>query len=247
MNKRLMVISGHGADWCTRSAGTLIKFHDAGWDIRLLVLTMGARGESPEYWVKNPNSTVEACKETRRKEAQAAADLLGFTIEFLDYNDYPLVMNEERIREVELRVLDYRPDIVLTHSPGDPLNVDHEETYKAAIRAVAGASMIGALPNTPNHFVPDVYLFESSLPHSEFNEFRMDHYVDISDVMDRKMAAVACFECQPILPDYYTRCGQRRAEQATNWLRGRGTVEYAEGFKRYTPYVGKLLPFTCWD
>lgn len=247
MNKRMLVVSGHGADWCTRSGGTLIKYHNAGWEIKILALTFGERGESPEYWAKNPNSTVEACKECRKKEAQAAADLLGFSIEFFDYDDYPLVMTAERIREIELRILDFRPDVILTHSPGDPLNVDHEETYKATVRAASAAAMLGALPNTPNHFMPDIYLFESSLPQVEFNEFRIDHYVDISDVMEQKLAAIACFKSQPILPDYYTRCGQRRAEQATHWLRGRGSMEYAEGFKRYTPYVGKMLPVTDWE
>ena len=73
MNKRMLVVSGHGADWCTRSGGTLIKYHNAGWEIKILALTFGERGESPEYWAKNPNSTVEACKECRKKEAQAAA------------------------------------------------------------------------------------------------------------------------------------------------------------------------------
>ncbi len=125
--------------------------------------------------------------------------------------------------------------------------MDHEETYKATVRAASAAAMLGALPNTPNHFMPDIYLFESSLPQVEFNEFRIDHYVDISDVMEQKLAAIACFKSQPILPDYYTRCGQRRAEQATHWLRGRGSMEFAEGFKRYTPYVGKMLPVTEWE
>lgn len=240
--KKILVVSGHGADWCTRSGGTLIKYLEQGAQVLVLALTFGERGESPEYWRQNPNSTVEQCKECRRKEAQAAADMLGVQIRFLDYNDYPLVMDISRVQALTDVMLDYRPDIILTHSAGDPLNVDHEETFKATIRAASCAGMLGAHPNTPNHFIPDIFLFESSLPHPEFNNFKMDTYVDISDVMDKKMAAVACFASQPQLPSYYTDCAARRAEQATNWMRGRKSVAQAEGFKRYTPFVGPLLP-----
>lgn len=245
--KKILVVSGHVADWCTRSGGTLIKYLEAGAEVAVFVLTFGERGESPEYWISNPNSTIEECKQTRKAEAQAAADYLGIhNIEFFDYDDYPLLINAEQIKDLTRRILDIRPDIILTHSPGDPLNVDHEETYKITIRAMSSAAMLGALPNTPAHFVPDLFTFESSLPHCEFNNFKMDTYVDITSVMDKKLKAIACFKAQPHLGDYYIRCGARRGEQATNWLRGRGKIEYAEAFNRFTPYVGILLPTTEW-
>ncbi|BDF72367.1 hypothetical protein CE91St41_33490 [Oscillospiraceae bacterium] len=240
--KKILVVSAHVADWCTRSGGTLLKYLQEGCQVLVLALTFGERGESPEYWAKHPGSTVEDCKACRREEAVAAADHCGVGIQFLDYNDYPLVMDAERIKDLTRRILEYRPDVILTHSPGDPLNVDHEETYRAVIRAASSAGMLGALPNTPAHFIPDIFLFESSLPHSEFNGFQMDTYVDITSVMDQKLEAIACFASQPQLPDYYTRCGARRGEQATNWMRGRQSIPCAEGFRRYTPFVGQLLP-----
>ena len=239
---RVLVVSAHAADWCTRAGGTILQYLEQGAEVTVFALTYGERGESGEYWAANPNRTVEACKQSRRREAQAAAQLMGIRIEFFDYNDYPLVLSAGQIRDLTRRILELRPHIILTHFSSDPLNVDHEVTGKAVIRAVSSAAMLGALPNTPAHFVPDIFLFEASLPQSEFNGFQMDTYVDITGVFDQKLAAVAKFEAQPHLVGYYRRCGERRGEQATNWLRGRGTVHYAEGFKRYTPFVGALLP-----
>lgn len=240
--KRILVVSAHAADWCTRAGGTILRYLRQGAQVTVFALTYGERGESGDFWAAFPTSTVDACKASRRREALAAAQLMGVSIEFFDYDDYPLALSAAQIRDLTRRILELRPDLVLTHSSTDPLNVDHEVTNRAVLRAVSGAAMLGALPNTPAHFVPDVFLFEASLPHSEFNEFKMDTYVDITGVFEQKLAAVAKFEAQPHLVDYYRRCGERRGEQATNWLRGRGTVRYAEGFQRYTPFVGELLP-----
>ena len=104
--------------------------------------------------------------------------------------------------------------------------------------------MRGALPATDPHFIPDVFLFETTIPHSEFNRFEIDTFVDISDTFAQKIEAVSQFEVQPQLINYYTDCAQMRGRQATDWSRGRGVIAYAEGFKRYTPYLGKQLPLS---
>ncbi len=242
--RHILVVSAHAADWCTRAGGTILRYLQQGAEVTVFALTYGERGESGEYWAAHPTSTLDACKQSRKREALAAARLMGVNIEFFDCDDYPLVLSADQIRDLTRRILALRPEVILTHFSSDPLNVDHEVTSQAVIRAVSSAAMLGALPATPAHFVPDIFLFESSLPHSEFNGFQIDTYVDITDVFDQKLAAVAKFEAQPHLVDYYRRCGERRGEQATNWLRGRGAVRYAEGFRRYTPHVGALLPTT---
>ena len=51
-------------------------------------------------------------------------------------------------------------------------------------------------------------MFETTIPHPEFNEFEIDTYVDIGDVIEQKIEAVKCFKAQPQLVDYYTRCAE---------------------------------------
>lgn len=48
----------------------------------MVCLSFGERGESAKLWRKG-NMTEEAVKQVRREEAQAAAEILGASVEFL--------------------------------------------------------------------------------------------------------------------------------------------------------------------
>lgn len=243
--KVILVVSAHAADWCTRAGGTLLKFARDGHEIVVFSFTYGEHGESGSYWKDNPASDVEACKRCREEEARNAAAIIGVkAIEFFDYRDYPLVFPEGAERSLVHRILELRPDVVLTHWIDDPFNMDHEITGKAVIRAVSAAGMLGALPGVPAHFIPDLFLFETTMPHSEFNRFTINSYVDIGDVFEKKIEAVSQFRAQPQLVEYYTRCALNRGVQATDWARGRRQIQYAEAFNRYVPHVGDQLVLT---
>lgn len=176
----ILVVSAHAADFCTRAGGTLSRYASTGEKITVFVLTFGERGESAGYWAANPKGTIDDCKAVRKHEPSAAAACLGAHIEFFDYNDYPLEMGVDRIRDLTKRILEIRPNIILTHWLEDQFNQDHAVTSNAVIRAVSSAGMQGALPNTTAHYVPDIFFFESTLPHSEFNNFRIDTSVRIA-------------------------------------------------------------------
>ena len=62
MNKKMMVVSAHAADWCTRAGGTIRRMIEEGWEAYVLALTFGEHGESGAYWKANPQSSFEACK-----------------------------------------------------------------------------------------------------------------------------------------------------------------------------------------
>ena len=61
-----------------------------------------------------------------------------------------------------------------------------------------------------------------------------DHYVDISDVFERKVEALRKLAAQPLLVPSYTICAQWRALECGGEL---FSVKYAEGFVRYAPQV----------
>ena len=235
-NKNMLVVSAHAADYCTRAGGTIARYKQEGWRIQILTLTHGARGESGNYWKEHPGGTVEECEAIRKNESTNAAHHLGAEIEFLGIIDYPLIISDETLRYLTKRVLDIRPEIVLTHWIVDPLNLDHEVTGHAVVRAVSSAAQLGAFPNTPAHYFPELYCFESTVPHSEFNDFKPDTFIDISETFNIKMEAIHLFECQPQLQDYYTHFATHRGFQATDWAKR--PIRYAEAYKRYFPYVG---------
>lgn len=243
MDKRMLVVSAHAADWCTRAGGTIRRMIEEGWEVRVYALTYGEHGESGAYWKNHPNSSFEECKICRGREAKQAAEVLGVSrIEFCDYGDYPLELHADKIRKMTRVILDYRPSVILTHWIVDPVNLDHEVTGKAVLSAINAAGMLGAVPGVDSHMIPDVFFFETTVPQSEFNQFRIDTYIDIESVFEKKMEAVHCFECQPQLVDYYTRMAKDRGIQASDWARKRKKITYAEAFARYVPYVGTHLP-----
>ncbi len=242
-SKDMLVVSAHAADFCTRAGGTIAKYVKAGWNVSVIVLTFGEKGESGGYWKEHPLGTLEDCRTVRLEEAREAASVLGVSaIEFYGYNDYPLFMDEERILRLTRRMLEIRPRIVLTHWIEDPLNRDHSVAAESVIRAISSAAQLGALPNTKAHYFPDVYLFESTVPHAEFNHFQPNTFIDIEDTFQTKLAAIGKFACQPQLIFYYTHFAAHRGFQATDWAKR--PIRYAEGFVRYLPYVGSSFPLT---
>ena len=108
---------------------------------------------------------------------------------------------------------------------------------------VSVAAQLGAFPNTPAHYFPNVYFFESTVPPSEFNRFKADTYIDIDATFETKLEAIRRFACQPQLVPYYTHFAAHRGFQATDWAKR--SIKYAEGFIRYLPLVGPAFPLTA--
>jgi len=238
----ILVVSAHAADYCTRCGGTIIHYVRQGYAVHIIALTCGTHGESAGYWKTHPGGNYEACAAVRKQESRDAAQVLGATIEFLDWDDYPLVIDEKRTRTLIARMLELRPEIVFTHWTYDPTNPDHANTSNAVVMACNSASQLGAIPNKEAQYYPNLYFFEPTVPMSEFNQFAPDFYVDITQTQEQKMEAIRMFACQPQLGDFYVHFAKHRAFQARVW--SKLDVQYAEGFKRFVPYVGTSLPLT---
>lgn len=88
---KLLVISAHGADWCTRAGGVILKYAKLGWEVTVFALTYGEHGESGNYWKDHPGCTLDEVKRCRKTEAKTAAEYMGVKeIRFFDYGDYPI-------------------------------------------------------------------------------------------------------------------------------------------------------------
>lgn len=122
--KSTLVVSAHSADFVWRAGGAIALHVEQGYQVHIVCLSFGERGESAKLWRKG-NMTEETVKHHRREEAQAAANILGASVEFFDIGDYPLRADKEtlfRLADVYRRV---QPRFVLTHSMQDPYNYDH--------------------------------------------------------------------------------------------------------------------------
>ena len=199
----------------------------------MIALSYGERGESGELW-KEPDQTVEAVKRVRHAEAERAAAAVGAEFRAMDFGDYPLEVDGERLARWSTSIREFAPDALVTHTDTDPFNADHPVAHAAVTRARALAAGAGVASAFPSIRPPDLFLFEPHQP--ELCNFTPTTFVDITAVYEAKREAMAAMEAQKYLQTYY---GQR-AEQRGNHARrasGDQSVRYAEAFQRVIPQV----------
>src|SRR5271155_5057237 len=88
-----LVVSAHSADFVWRAGGAIALYAERGWEITVVCLSFGERGESAKLW-REPNMTMEKVKVVRKDEAIKAANVLGAKVVFFDLGDYPMRVGE---------------------------------------------------------------------------------------------------------------------------------------------------------
>ncbi len=71
----------------------------------------------------------------------------------------------------------------------------------------------------------------------------IDLFVDISDVIDKKVRALDCIRSQ----HYHGMYARKRAETSDGYYGVTAGVPYAEPFQRYRPVVTRLLPISDFE
>jgi 4-oxalomesaconate hydratase len=237
--RNLLVVSAHAADFVWRAGGLIASATRAGGSVEVLVLSLGARGESAHLW-RQEGATLDEVKAKRLEEATAAANVLGARLKVLDLGDYPLLVDERHLEAMAREIRAVRPDYILTHTEKDPYNKDHETAHRVTFVAREMAQADGFDPGTPVIGAPPVFYFEPHQP--EMCGFKPMAFIDITPVFDRKLEAMRCMEQgQPHLIDYYVELARRRGVQAVR-NSGRKEIVHAEAFEPAHPYVGTFLP-----
>jgi 4-oxalomesaconate hydratase len=234
MNKKLLVISAHSADFVWRAAGTIGKAIEEGAETLVVCLSYGERGESGELWKEDPKRSVESVKIIRHDQAQRAADILETPIQFLNWGDYPMLISDERVEQLTHIIGDFEPTVILTHSEKDPFNPDHPLAFQATQRARLLSSGAGVPSAFKNIDPPAWFSFEPHQP--ELSDFKPDTFIDISSVFEKKRAAMDCMGAQKYLKDYYTELASRRANHARR-ISGQKHIQFAEAMQSQVPRV----------
>jgi 4-oxalomesaconate hydratase len=233
MNK-LLVVGAHSGDFVWRAAGTIAKSIQDGGTTMVIAMSYGERGESGELWKEDPKRSEESVKMIRKEQAQKAADILGTPIQFLDWGDYPMLLTDERINQLTTIIGNFEPNVILTHSEKDPFNPDHPLAFLAVQRARLLSSGAGVPSAFKNIDPPAWYSFEPHQP--ELSGFVPDTFIDISSVIEKKLAAMNCMGAQNYLKDYYTELAGRRANHARR-ISGKKEIKFAEAFQSMVPRV----------
>jgi 4-oxalomesaconate hydratase len=230
---RVLVIGAHSADFVWRAGGAVAKAVSLGGQAKVIALSYGERGESGELW-KEAGQTIENVKRVRHAEAERAADHLGASFACLDLGDYPLLIDGELLLRIADAIREFAPDVLITHTDTDPFNPDHPVAHAAVDRARSLAVGAGVSSAFPTIKPPQLFLFEPHQP--ELCNFRPTVHVDITQVWDRKVAAMAEMHAQRYLQTYYAQRGEQRGNHARR-TSGNTDVRYAESFQRIVPEV----------
>lgn len=226
--ERVLVVTAHPDDVDFGVAGTIAGWTGAGIEVVYCVVTDGdAGGFDPEV----PRSEIPAI---RRAEQQAAAKEVGADrVVFLGYPDGRLTPSIELRRDLSRVIRQVRPQRVVCQSPERnwerifASHPDHLAAGEATVCAVYPDSRNPcahpdlAAEGLEAHTVDEVWLMADASP---------DHWVDVTDRFDRKIAALLAHASQitepDALPDRMRSWGQATAERA-----GLGEGRLAEGFR----------------
>lgn len=236
----VLVVSAHAADYVWRAGGTIAKYLKHGSKVKVIVLSLGVRGESNFLW-KDPNQTYEAVAANRKSESMAAAKCLGITdIEFWDLEDYYMDLDKPELLDRMVRTIrTFQPDHIITHGDLDLLNPDHDAVnrfvFKASVQAISAGVRIAGLPASRQ---TRIFGFEPHQP--EICNFKPEVIIDITETMEQKKAAMNCFKAQAHLIEYYTIRAFVRGNHARR-LSGDNSYKFAEAFTHRFPYVGDWL------
>jgi LmbE family N-acetylglucosaminyl deacetylase len=188
--QRVLVVAAHPDDIDFGCAGSVAAWTAAGLHVSYCVITDGdAGGFDPEV----PRSEIGGI---RQLEQRKAAAVLGVEeIAFLGYPDGRLTVSLELRRDISRVIRQVRPDRVIAQGPTRDLrsmygsHPDHTAAGEATLCAV--------YPDARNPFAhPELVAVEGLAAHIVgqvwimANNQRAEHFVDITDTLDRKVAAL---------------------------------------------------------
>ncbi len=179
---KVLVVAAHPDDETLGSGGYAAKLIRQGHEVNWLIL-----GEGTTSRVADRTQVGRAELRSQSDDCLRAASIIGVRsvtqLEFPD-NRFDSVDLLDVTKSIEAQIAKREPAVVITHHRGD-LNIDHRVTHQAvltATRPVPGSTIHTVLAfevqsatewgfNAENNFVPSVF-------------------VDISDTIDLKMAAL---------------------------------------------------------
>lgn len=221
------MIIAHADDAEFGSAGTIARWVKQGVEVTYVVVTNGNKGSA------DPEMTPEALAALREKEQRAACKVLGVkNVVFLGYQDGELVPSLELRRNLTREVRRYKPDVAMVP---DPTTWYFGNTYinHPDHRAVGEAALAAIFPSARDRLTFPELLVEGFEPHKVrevYLSFSMnaDTWVDITDTMDTKLAALREHRSQ--LPDM-DEIDKNVRERAIAMAEGR-EMRYAEAYKK---------------
>lgn len=223
--EKVFVLVAHPDDTLA-CAGTMFLMKDR-FELHVMVLTHGERGNGLQGLLDG------STKARRTKEEEDAEAMVGAAVHWgneIDGECYPRPATCQQVAEL---MKELKPRAVIGMWPLDR-HLDH---------AMAGATLLKALGIAGMREVIECYFMEQTY---DSRSFVPAYYVDVTDVMDQKIAYIRKYKsqnegdvmCQDEVRDAFTR-----AQRCSSWLiRG---LPANGGAERFAQYDGKPQGSRC--
>ncbi len=216
------MVAAHPDDEVLGCGGTIARLADAGQSVHVLLLADGENSRA----TADGSGVAAGAVAARNAAAEQACQILGCaSVESLALPDNRMdeLVLLDVVKEIEARIVRHAPTTLLTHHGGD-VNVDHRVVHQAVIVACRPV---------PNHSVRELLFFEvpSSTewrPSGSGDSFVPNYFVDVADVLDRKMAAIDAYASE--LRDFPHPRSKLAIEALARWRGATVGVVAAEAF-----------------
>ncbi len=257
---RIMSIGAHPADVFDQCGGTMAHHAARGDSVSCVVLTHGARIHdeviSESMWHRSEIPAAEELlklmeqrSDVKANETRRACQILGVTdIYFFGADDAIMLVKEEPIRRLASIIRKLKPEVILTHYPqeGNQFVRDHAIAGQIVLHAIQYAGRVDPGDRNPAHHVCQVFFFGTGAATvrnglwDAQGGYTNDVFVQIDDVIEKKLAALDCLASQ----GYGGQYARKRIETSDGAFGAAVRHGYAEGFIRMNAECHSYLPVT---
>lgn len=220
MFQSILILAAHPDDEVLGCGGTICKLADKGAIIHVAFLADGVFSRDVDQEKMQNELRI------RRAAAQKACDILR--VKSVSFDDFPdnrmdTVALLDITKALENLISEHMPEVVFTHHASD-VNIDHRRMHEAAVTACRPQR---------GHPVKTLLFFEVpsstewQIPGSA-PVFAPNWFVDISDTLDRKFAALDAYAAE--LRDWPHPRSRQGVEHLARWRGATVGVDAAEAF-----------------
>ena len=205
----ILTVGCHPDDLEIACGGTIAKYTKQGHKVFMCRMANGNMGHK----VIKPKELAEM----RRAEADKAAAVLGAEPLTVDVGDLLVNRHDETVVDKMIDVIRYtKPDFIITHNREDYMQ-DHVETGGIVFNASFAASIEHRLTGHPSFNAIPPIMYMDTLAGMNFIP---TEYVDISDVIELKLEALACHDSQ------------------ISWMRDHDKIDFIDFVRTCSKYRG---------
>ena len=250
----ILIVAAHPADSFDQAGGTLAHHVERGDNVTAVVTTTGVRSHHWELAEKKRHmgadfdveAAVRQATEEKLEEVRAACRIMGFDdVRDLGFEDDDILVTQEKIEAIADVIREVKPDILISHHPFESGGLKMHGSigqctmYAWQLAQGTGRGRQERHPVPVLYFMnPTAYVGNNSLEYAGTS--RTDLYVDITDVIEKKVKALDRISSQ-----FYGGPYSRKRSETSDGAYGQSAyVAYAESFQRFLPQVLYYLPIT---